>query len=199
MLDLMKQIIRTKQKDSSHIVREQDREESVKGRKHRKGLFSTDRTAKDLSPDATSVYDPDTDIITHPVSQELILCPNSNPTTADSSSVMAESIHSWLSPASESDYWGDPDGGISACEVDNGFPNTINAFTETGQAESSIKVPLQRSYTGRTPIIPSSLADTPCATLGIPGLLDLINATLRTSHTLDTLSLSSVLDGRLTL
>ncbi|PBK92090.1 hypothetical protein ARMGADRAFT_177308 [Armillaria gallica] len=53
---------------------------------------------------------------------------------------------------------------------------------------------MQRSYTGRTPIIPSSLADTPCATLGIPGLLDLFNTTLGTSRTLDTTSLSSVLE-----
>ncbi|KAK0431725.1 hypothetical protein EV421DRAFT_1720208 [Armillaria borealis] len=63
-----------------------------------------------------------------------------------------------------------------------------------GQAESSIKVPLQRSYTGTKPVIPSSLADTPCATLGIPGLLDLFNSTLVTSHTLDTPFLSSVLE-----
>ncbi|PBK92091.1 hypothetical protein ARMGADRAFT_1080892 [Armillaria gallica] len=75
------------------------------------------------------------------------------------------------------------------------FPEiTITSFTETGQAESSIKVPLQRSYTGRIPVIPSSLADTPCATLGIPGLLDLFNTTLGTSRTLDTTSLSSVLE-----
>ncbi|KAK0430853.1 hypothetical protein EV421DRAFT_238472 [Armillaria borealis] len=71
---------------------------------------------------------------------------------------------------------------------------TMSAFTETGQAESSIEVPLQRSYTGRRPIIPSSLADTPCATLGIQGVLDGLNATLRTSYTLDILSLRSILD-----
>ncbi|PBK70018.1 hypothetical protein ARMSODRAFT_974520 [Armillaria solidipes] len=72
---------------------------------------------------------------------------------------------------------------------------TITSFTETGQAESSIKVPLQRSYTGRIPIIPSSLADTSCATLGIPGLLDLFNTTLGTSRTLNIPSLSSVLEN----
>ncbi|SJL18066.1 uncharacterized protein ARMOST_21638 [Armillaria ostoyae] len=71
---------------------------------------------------------------------------------------------------------------------------TLSAFTETGQAESSIKVPKQRSYTSRSPVISSSLADTPCATLGIEGVLDRLNATLGTSHTLDTLSLSSLLD-----
>ncbi|KAK0227608.1 hypothetical protein IW262DRAFT_1292581 [Armillaria fumosa] len=75
------------------------------------------------------------------------------------------------------------------------FPEvTISAFNETGRAELSIKVPLQRSYTGRKPVIPSSLADTPCATLSIAGLLDLFNTTLRTSHTLDTPSLSSILE-----
>ncbi|KAK0432312.1 hypothetical protein EV421DRAFT_2001017 [Armillaria borealis] len=71
---------------------------------------------------------------------------------------------------------------------------TISAFTETGQAESSIEVPLQRSYTSQTPVIPSSLADTPCATLGIQGVLDELNATLRTTYTLDTPSLPSILD-----
>ncbi|SJL08918.1 uncharacterized protein ARMOST_12292 [Armillaria ostoyae] len=60
---------------------------------------------------------------------------------------------------------------------------TLSAFTEIGQAESSIKVPKQRSYTGRSPVIPCSLADTPCATLGIQGVLDRLNATLGTSRT----------------
>ncbi|KAK0488229.1 hypothetical protein EDD18DRAFT_1359658 [Armillaria luteobubalina] len=77
---------------------------------------------------------------------------------------------------------------------DTAFPEvTISAFNETGQVESSIKVPLQRSYTGTKPVIPSSLADTPCASLGTAGLLDLFNTILRTSHTLDTPSLCSVL------
>ncbi|KAK0432228.1 hypothetical protein EV421DRAFT_1911130 [Armillaria borealis] len=71
---------------------------------------------------------------------------------------------------------------------------TISAFTETGQAKESIKVPNQRSYTGRRPVIPSSLADTPCATLGVQGALDQLNATVGTSHTLDTPSVLSLLD-----
>ncbi|SJL17292.1 uncharacterized protein ARMOST_20839 [Armillaria ostoyae] len=70
---------------------------------------------------------------------------------------------------------------------------TLSTFTETGQVESSIKVPKQRSYTGRSPIISSSLADTPCATLSIEGVLDQLNVTLGTSHTL-TPSLSSLLN-----
>ncbi|PBK62500.1 hypothetical protein ARMSODRAFT_843261, partial [Armillaria solidipes] len=49
-------------------------------------------------------------------------------------------------------------------------------------------------YTGRSPVIPSSLADTPCATLGVQGVLDRLNATLRTSYTLDTPSLCSILE-----
>ncbi|KAK0224793.1 hypothetical protein EDD85DRAFT_226902 [Armillaria nabsnona] len=68
---------------------------------------------------------------------------------------------------------------------------TLSAFTETGQAESSIEVPKQRSYTGRSPVIPSSLADTPCAKLGVQGVLDELNATLGTSHTLHTAPSSS--------
>ncbi|KAK0214718.1 hypothetical protein EDD85DRAFT_962964 [Armillaria nabsnona] len=71
---------------------------------------------------------------------------------------------------------------------------TLSALTESGQAESSIEVPLQWSYTGRSPVISSSLADTPCATLGIQGILDQLNTTLGTSHTLDTPSLSSLLN-----
>ncbi len=71
---------------------------------------------------------------------------------------------------------------------------TISALTETGRAESSIEVPLQRSYTGRRPVIQSSLADTPGATLGIQGALDKPNAILRTSYTLDTPSLRSILE-----
>ncbi|KAK0219507.1 hypothetical protein EDD85DRAFT_915551 [Armillaria nabsnona] len=53
---------------------------------------------------------------------------------------------------------------------------------------------MRRLYTGQSPVISSSLADTPCATLGIQGVLDQLNATLGTSHTLDTLSLSSLLN-----
>ncbi|KAK0458864.1 uncharacterized protein EV420DRAFT_1747817 [Desarmillaria tabescens] len=70
----------------------------------------------------------------------------------------------------------------------------IYAFTETGQKESSIIVPLQRVYTGTKPAISSHLADTPCATLGVQGILNLLNATLATSYSLATPSLSSLLD-----
>ncbi|PBK79142.1 hypothetical protein ARMGADRAFT_185164 [Armillaria gallica] len=60
----------------------------------------------------------------------------------------------------------------------------LSAYTETGQAELSIEVPLQRSYTGgRHDVIPCSLADTPCATLGVWGLLNGLNVTLGTSRT----------------
>ncbi|SJL15008.1 uncharacterized protein ARMOST_18489 [Armillaria ostoyae] len=80
-------------------------------------------------------------------------------------------------------------------EEDIIFPEvTISAVTETRQAESSIEVPNQRSYTGRKPVISSSLADIPCATLGVQGVLDKLKDTLGTSHTLDTRSLSSVLE-----
>ncbi|KAK0446533.1 uncharacterized protein EV420DRAFT_892768 [Desarmillaria tabescens] len=58
----------------------------------------------------------------------------------------------------------------------------------------SVEVPNQWSYTGREPVIKSSLADTPCAALGIDGLLDKFNATLQTSYTRETPYLSSVLE-----
>ncbi|KAK0232867.1 hypothetical protein IW262DRAFT_29316 [Armillaria fumosa] len=69
----------------------------------------------------------------------------------------------------------------------------ISSQTEIGQTPESIEVPTQRAYIGNKPVIPSSLADTPCSSLGIQGLLDLLNSTLRTSYTLNTPSLSSVL------
>ncbi|KAK0217536.1 hypothetical protein EDD85DRAFT_369250 [Armillaria nabsnona] len=60
----------------------------------------------------------------------------------------------------------------------------LSAYTETGHAELSIEVPLQRSYTGwRHDVIPCSLADTPCATLGVWGLLNGLNVTLGTYRT----------------
>ncbi|SJL14997.1 uncharacterized protein ARMOST_18477 [Armillaria ostoyae] len=71
---------------------------------------------------------------------------------------------------------------------------TISALTEVGKAESMISVPNQRTYTGRKSVIPSALADTPCATLGVQGVLDQLNATLGTAYALDTPSLSYVLE-----
>ncbi|KAK0433019.1 hypothetical protein EV421DRAFT_1449437 [Armillaria borealis] len=70
---------------------------------------------------------------------------------------------------------------------------TISAFTESGKEESSIEVPKQRSYIDRKPVISSSLANTPCASLGVAGLLDQLNTTLRTSYTLNKW-LSSILE-----
>ncbi|PBK92037.1 hypothetical protein ARMGADRAFT_1031496 [Armillaria gallica] len=70
---------------------------------------------------------------------------------------------------------------------------TISAFIETGQAEASIKVPKQRSYIVRRPVIQSCLANTPLISLGIQGVIDRLNATLGTSHTLNTPSLLSLL------
>ncbi len=86
-------------------------------------------------------------------------------------------------------------GNLIICFQDIAFPEvTISGLTETSKVESSIKVPLQQSYTGRYPIIPSSLADTPCNTLGVQGVLDGLNTTLRMSYTLDTPSLHSILE-----
>ncbi|KAK0245483.1 hypothetical protein EDD85DRAFT_943910 [Armillaria nabsnona] len=70
---------------------------------------------------------------------------------------------------------------------------TISSQTEIGQSEESVKVPKQRAYTGREPVISSSLANTPCSSLGIQGLLDLLNTTLGISDTLDTPTLAFVL------
>ncbi|KAK0218828.1 hypothetical protein IW262DRAFT_1297962 [Armillaria fumosa] len=58
---------------------------------------------------------------------------------------------------------------------------TISAFEDSTQADSLIKVPLQRVWTGRKPVISSSLADTPCADLGVGGLLEKLNNILGTA------------------
>ncbi len=57
----------------------------------------------------------------------------------------------------------------------------------------AIPVLKQRSYTGRKPAIPSALADTLCADLGIQRLLEKLNTTLGTSYTLFTAWVYSVL------
>ncbi|KAK0449082.1 uncharacterized protein EV420DRAFT_1565829 [Desarmillaria tabescens] len=72
----------------------------------------------------------------------------------------------------------------------------INAFTEADHDKATnIKVPLQRKYSGRKPIISNSLADIPCADLGIDGLLSHLNTLLQTEYTLTTPSLSSLLQS----
>ncbi|KAK0238830.1 hypothetical protein EDD85DRAFT_951051 [Armillaria nabsnona] len=71
----------------------------------------------------------------------------------------------------------------------------LSSLTEAHRLESSIIVPAQRSYTGRKMVISSSLADTPCATLGVQGMLDQLNVALMTSNTtLDHPHLSALLE-----
>ncbi|PBK90382.1 hypothetical protein ARMGADRAFT_1032424 [Armillaria gallica] len=70
----------------------------------------------------------------------------------------------------------------------------MSARTEIDQVEEEIIVPSQRAYTGRKPVIPASLVNTPCTTLSIRGLWDRLNTTLGTSYTLDTPNLSSLLE-----
>ncbi len=72
---------------------------------------------------------------------------------------------------------------------------TLSAFTETGQPESSIPVAKQKSYTGRKPVISSSVTNTLCANLGVVGLLEKLNIILGTSYTLKMRSLYSVLEA----
>ncbi|PBK73192.1 hypothetical protein ARMSODRAFT_1015985 [Armillaria solidipes] len=72
---------------------------------------------------------------------------------------------------------------------------TLSTLAETGQAESTITVPKQRSYTGRKPVIRSALASTPCINFGIHGVLERLNAILCTSYTLNASILRSVLES----
>ncbi|KAK0493678.1 hypothetical protein EDD18DRAFT_1177964 [Armillaria luteobubalina] len=64
---------------------------------------------------------------------------------------------------------------------------TLSALAEIGQEESSIPVLKQRLYTGRKPVISSPLANTPCAELGIDGVLGKLNEILDTSYSVNTL------------
>ncbi|KAK0437168.1 hypothetical protein EV421DRAFT_1075529 [Armillaria borealis] len=73
----------------------------------------------------------------------------------------------------------------------------ISAIDETSSADLHVQVPEQRIYTGRKPVITSSLADTPCASLGADGLLEKLNTTLGTSYTLDSPSFPSRLAQKL--
>ncbi|KAK0440848.1 hypothetical protein EV421DRAFT_767997 [Armillaria borealis] len=71
---------------------------------------------------------------------------------------------------------------------------TIVAPIEDSFSIQDIKVPHQRAYTGSRPVIPSSLADTPSASLGVDGLLETLNSTLGTKYDL-TPSLTSLLEA----
>ncbi|PBK59667.1 hypothetical protein ARMSODRAFT_982863 [Armillaria solidipes] len=55
---------------------------------------------------------------------------------------------------------------------------TLSASDGTSHAESSIAVLKQRSFTGR--VLPSAIADIPCAVLGLDGMLERLNSTVRT-------------------
>ncbi|KAK0197998.1 hypothetical protein F5146DRAFT_1130945 [Armillaria mellea] len=70
---------------------------------------------------------------------------------------------------------------------------TIFAPIENGMSIEDIKVPKQRAYTDRKPVIRSSLADIPSANLGVDGLMKMLNSKLGTEHDL-TPSLSSLLE-----
>ncbi|KAK0493932.1 hypothetical protein EDD18DRAFT_1256514 [Armillaria luteobubalina] len=72
---------------------------------------------------------------------------------------------------------------------------TLFADTETGQATSSIQVPMQRTYTCTTyPVLPRHYADRPCADLGATELLIELNRILGASQR-DTRSRSSLFNA----
>ncbi|PBL01937.1 hypothetical protein ARMGADRAFT_232916 [Armillaria gallica] len=179
-------------------------------------VFSTPRARKDSSPDATSNSDQNVVVIAPSDSHEEILYQNISDNGGPISEAIPDSLSelqleqlstssvvvSQVGPADEhpsSQSSNASDDSESSWDPDSEskyktLPQvTISATIETGQAESTIKVPMQRNYTGRRPVILSSLADIPCATLGVQGVLDRLNATLGTSHTFDTPSVLSVL------
>ncbi|KAK0474695.1 hypothetical protein EDD18DRAFT_1339112 [Armillaria luteobubalina] len=159
--------------------------------------FMIPPTTNDSALSMDSVSDQDTDIISPSKLQREPVYPNvsSTPdeTILEATPCFSSDVRPDLSPKPASDddnfyvrNYRD-DWGITLPRI------TISAFTETGQAEESIQVPKQRRYTGRRPVIPSSLADAPCASLGVQGVLDRLNVTLGTSHTLDTPSVLPLL------
>ncbi|KAK0479140.1 hypothetical protein IW261DRAFT_1608074 [Armillaria novae-zelandiae] len=60
----------------------------------------------------------------------------------------------------------------------------LTAFTEIGRAELTIPVLKQRSYTGNGAVIPSALANIPCAHLGIAGVYEILNAVVGPPYSL---------------
>ncbi|KAK0430075.1 hypothetical protein EV421DRAFT_2025391 [Armillaria borealis] len=76
--------------------------------------------------------------------------------------------------------------------------DTLSGFTETGRENIRIPVLKQQSYTGRKPVIPSSLADTPCVNLGAAELLEMLNTVLGMSYNLENTSLSTLLEDYIT-
>ncbi|KAK0491943.1 hypothetical protein EDD18DRAFT_1334514 [Armillaria luteobubalina] len=98
----------------------------------------------------------------------------------------------------EHDVFGEGQGHVhdkKMCQKYAYFPKvTLSSFTEASMPEPSISVLKQWAHTGRCPIIPSSLADTPCACLGVKGVLGKLNTILNTSYTLEIRSLSSLLN-----
>ncbi|PBK59367.1 hypothetical protein ARMSODRAFT_966958 [Armillaria solidipes] len=101
-----------------------------------------------------------------------------------------------LTASSEDDIHEDDSTSEDSIESEYDLPEiTISSLTETGQAELTIPVLKQRSYTGVL-VIPSALANTPCADLGFIGFLEKLNAALGTSYTEDEVhpALNSILD-----
>ncbi|SJL18512.1 uncharacterized protein ARMOST_22104 [Armillaria ostoyae] len=90
-------------------------------------------------------------------------------------------------PASSEDYIHEDDS-TSEDSMESEYEDlpevTLSSLTETGQAESTIPVLKQRSYTGAF-VIPSALANTPCADLGVIGFVENLNAALGASYTAD--------------
>ncbi len=76
--------------------------------------------------------------------------------------------------------------GPQSCIKYMNFPDvSLSARTEARLAKSAITTRSQPSYTGRKPVIRSSLADTLCIDLNIERVLRELNTILHTSYTLE--------------
>ena len=75
----------------------------------------------------------------------------------------------------------------------DGSPPRIVTIYSEGELATDLEVLEQMKYTGTAPVIPSSLAALSCTSMGLQELLQQLNDVLRTTYTLDTPSLSDLL------
>ena len=75
-------------------------------------------------------------------------------------------------------------------------PRTVTILpTDPPSTVNRIQIPLQQQYTGHSLVIPSSLADTPCTSFGIEGLLEQLNDVMGQSFTMEMPSIHELLDS----
>ncbi|KAJ3552333.1 hypothetical protein NM688_g4204 [Phlebia brevispora] len=93
------------------------------------------------------------------------------------------------------DYWAERLTDEERARATKPLHEVVVYSDETLCEDAHLDIPLQWSHTTTNPVIPSSLADRPCVSLGVDGLLKNLNEILRTSYSLDAPGLLPVLEG----